>query len=479
MQALAVAQSLDEEERQQEERAKEERSTKKSIRQPKERAKRNIAFENDDSQSNATDSSAPIAPPTIPDSVSERIKTVKEKKTVPGPRTRSRANTTDLGDKDPTHAIEKKGKKVAPARNSATLLKPTCSKLLNQGDKSVQSGTVAIYIALWESQRKDLEGDRRTCDVGETSLPNADEEVQLAPKKRRGRTKMLKVHGRSTDEKKAIKLSKRGQPIGDRKLTCELSNFLGTLVKDLVSLTYVNWHVVPKELKQKMMEYTLDRYIIPEEGEWWVNKTLSSLWRTHKSRLKESHYTQYHTDEERIQHRPETIPLEDFKMLLKYWADDEVKALAEDNKARHNSSAEPHTLGRNSLAQLRNKLEDIKEMLKDGKDADVLLPTKKNRPDWLVGRQGKTVASTETHVIPIPEHVVEQLTAKITQNLEREMEDKVNKKVQGNMACFLKKLGEARPDMKLDVAAFCATFSSVQDDPVTPVTPASQSGATS
>ncbi|KAK1402107.1 hypothetical protein POM88_001712 [Heracleum sosnowskyi] len=157
------------------------------------------------------------------DDSSERIKIVKEKKTVPGPRTRSRANATDLGDKDLAHAIEKKGKKVAPARNYATLLKPTCSKLLNQGDKSIQSGTVAAYIALRESQRKDLEGDRRICDVGETSLPNADdeadEEVQPAPKKRRGRTKMLKVHGRSTDEKKAIKLSNRGQLIGDRKLT--------------------------------------------------------------------------------------------------------------------------------------------------------------------------------------------------------------------------------------------------------------------
>ncbi|KAK1370824.1 hypothetical protein POM88_036916 [Heracleum sosnowskyi] len=94
-----------------------------------------------------------------------RIKTVKEKKTVPGPRTRSRANATDLGDKDPAHAIEKRGKKVAPSRNYATLLKPTCSKLLNQGDKSVQSGTIAAYIALRESQRKDLEGDRRICDV--------------------------------------------------------------------------------------------------------------------------------------------------------------------------------------------------------------------------------------------------------------------------------------------------------------------------
>ncbi|KAK1399426.1 hypothetical protein POM88_009289 [Heracleum sosnowskyi] len=67
MQALAVAQSLDEEERQQEEKAREERSAKKSTRQPKARARRNIAFENDDSQSIASDSSVPTAPPTIPD----------------------------------------------------------------------------------------------------------------------------------------------------------------------------------------------------------------------------------------------------------------------------------------------------------------------------------------------------------------------------------------------------------------------------
>ncbi|KAK1388301.1 hypothetical protein POM88_016479 [Heracleum sosnowskyi] len=71
MQALAVAQSLDEEEIQLEEKEREERSAKKSTREPKARARRNIAFENDDSQSIASDSSVPIAPPTIPDPVSE------------------------------------------------------------------------------------------------------------------------------------------------------------------------------------------------------------------------------------------------------------------------------------------------------------------------------------------------------------------------------------------------------------------------
>lgn len=68
---------------------------------------------------------------------------------------------------------------------------------------------------------------------------------------------MLKVHGRSHNEKKIIQMTKKGQPIGDRKVRSELSNFLGTLVKDHVPLTHVNWHVVPEELKKKMLQYTL------------------------------------------------------------------------------------------------------------------------------------------------------------------------------------------------------------------------------
>ncbi|KAK1360431.1 hypothetical protein POM88_044905 [Heracleum sosnowskyi] len=61
MQALAVAQSLDEEERQLEEKAREERSAKKSTRQPKARAKRNLDFDKEDSQDTAQASSTTSA----------------------------------------------------------------------------------------------------------------------------------------------------------------------------------------------------------------------------------------------------------------------------------------------------------------------------------------------------------------------------------------------------------------------------------
>ena len=115
-------------------------------------------------------------------------------------------------------------------------------------------------------------------------------------------------------------------------------------------------------------------------------------------------------------------------------------------------------------------------MLKEGIDADAMLPDGKHRPEWLVGRQGASAASEDTHALPEP--YVAELTTKITQKVECEMEAKVNKKVQENMAWLLKNLGEANPTLKFDIGDFCATFSSDQDDNGTPQT-RTPGGATS
>ncbi|KAK1397669.1 hypothetical protein POM88_007532 [Heracleum sosnowskyi] len=71
MQALAVAQALDEEERLQKERARaeaeQEKGKRKSTRKPKTRAKRNLAFDKDDSQSTITDAPVTDEPSTFSD----------------------------------------------------------------------------------------------------------------------------------------------------------------------------------------------------------------------------------------------------------------------------------------------------------------------------------------------------------------------------------------------------------------------------
>lgn len=74
-----------------------------------------------------------------------------------------------------------------------------------------------------------------------------------------------------------------------------------------------------------MFHILQERYDIPERGQKWINTTLSTCWRVHKSRVKKDHYTKYGTDEERIENRPDEIPLEDFKLLMKYWADEGVQ----------------------------------------------------------------------------------------------------------------------------------------------------------
>lgn len=68
-----------------------------------------------------------------------------------------------------------------------------------------------------------------------------------------------------------------------------------------------------------------DKYIVPEDAKPWVNKTMSDQFRSYKSRIKRDNYNPYPTDEERLAHRPEEVPLSDWKILLTYWADEKVQ----------------------------------------------------------------------------------------------------------------------------------------------------------
>lgn len=67
--------------------------------------------------------------------------------------------------------------------------------------------------------------------------------------------------------------------------------------------------------------------MIDETGKKWVLRTVNDLWRVYKSRLKEKHFTPYETDEERLAHKPENIPLKQFEHLLEYWNSGEAKVI--------------------------------------------------------------------------------------------------------------------------------------------------------
>lgn len=88
--------------------------------------------------------------------------------------------------------------------------------------------------------------------------------------------------------------------------------------------------------------------------------------------------------------------------------------------------------------------------------------------NWLVGRRGKMLEKNPTSA-PTDSYV-QELTKKIKQDLEADLEAKVNRKVKENVSWVLKKLGEANPDLNLDVGDFCVTTTSDDDDTGTPAT---------
>lgn len=82
--------------------------------------------------------------------------------------------------------------------------------------------------------------------------PPGQPEEEEKQRKPRGKSKLTHVHTRG--EKREIKLSDLGQPVDDDEhLIREFSNFLGTTVREFVSLTCRSWTEVPQ--KDILWEY--------------------------------------------------------------------------------------------------------------------------------------------------------------------------------------------------------------------------------
>ncbi|XP_063948192.1 protein PAF1 homolog [Daucus carota subsp. sativus] len=148
----------------------------------------------------------------------------------------------------------------------------------------------------------------------------------LERKKGRGPTLMNNVYTRRPDEKKIIKLNFELQAIADDdKVLSEFKNFLGTLSRQSVPLDCINWRRFPEKRKDELWSFVKTKYDIPEEGRTYTLRTIGSLWRLHKTRIKKDHYFKYDNDDDRLKNKPEVIPVEELKVLLNYWADEEVQ----------------------------------------------------------------------------------------------------------------------------------------------------------
>ncbi|KAL8140240.1 hypothetical protein V2J09_006261 [Rumex salicifolius] len=97
--------------------------------------------------------------------------------------------------------------------------------------------------------------------------------------------------------------------------------------------------------------------MIDEKGKKWVLRTVNDLWRVYKSRLKEKHFTPYDTNEERLDHKPENIPINQFEELIDYWSSEQAKEISKNNRRSCELQDVVHTMGPSSFALLRTQLQ--------------------------------------------------------------------------------------------------------------------------
>jgi hypothetical protein len=63
---------------------------------------------------------------------------------------------------------------------------------------------------------------------------------------------------------------------------------------------------------------------IEERGKKWVFKTICSSWKTNKCRLKKKHFNANMTEVYNLKNRPSSVPLEQWRILMKYWKSSKV-----------------------------------------------------------------------------------------------------------------------------------------------------------
>lgn len=238
-------------------------------------------------------------------------------------------------------------------------------------------------------------------------------------------------------------------------------------------------------------------------------RTLRDAWKVFKSRIKKKHYRKYDNDVERLKNKPSDIPLDEFKVLIKYWGSKKVQEIAEKNASNRKKIVDTHTAGTTSFAQISKQMELSNENGEAPSKVEMFIATRKRKDgqdyksptelinyklsslqeicssgansnsieqfigseashwsSFLVGKRAlpkkpKTSSTGTSSELPID---VEQLTARIEENLHVKVEETVNQRVTDKMSLVRKKLNDKYPDLAIDLDDF--EVSSEHDDNV-------------
>ncbi|GAB2295587.1 hypothetical protein Dimus_029747 [Dionaea muscipula] len=121
---------------------------------------------------------------------------------------------------------------------------------------------------------------------------------------------------------------------GPEPTSKSFKEFVGTLsrMSNLCPLNVEKWtdmDKVYKGTKEKIWPDVKKRYLISDRAKKWVLQTVGADWRGFKGRLKRDHYKPYKTNKMRWNKRPDYVPSEHFRWLLKRWNDSKDQACVE------------------------------------------------------------------------------------------------------------------------------------------------------
>ncbi|KAL6584466.1 hypothetical protein OROMI_003755 [Orobanche minor] len=192
--------------------------------------------------------------------------------------------------------------------------------------------------------------------------PQLEKATVISAPKRRGPTMLHAVHTRNVNQREVIICNEYGQPVGpiteEKDVVGQFSRFLGTIARthSYAPLTYTSWHKVPH--KDKIWEYVLGKYDVPDVAKTWVLKTIGNSYKVYKCRFKKKHFYQFKDNKTRWKNRPQCIPQEDFSKLLTLWNKKDVTKRCSWAKEMRMALKNMHTAGPKSFARIRDEMKN-------------------------------------------------------------------------------------------------------------------------
>ncbi|MED6152210.1 hypothetical protein PIB30_089677 [Stylosanthes scabra] len=164
----------------------------------------------------------------------------------------------------------------------------------------------------------------------------------------RGKTKMLKIHSRTWEEREEV-IFDGGAAVGPtRQRVKDLTNFIGTIGRDsdFITLMYTNWKAVPKQMKKQIWKFINSKFILPKSSKPWVMTGVQGAWK-------------------QVQ----------FRKLIAYWSIPAVKAMCVVNSENRKKQQCRHKMEPINFASVRVDLHEKEENKEEPNQAEMFVAT--------------------------------------------------------------------------------------------------------